>query len=146
MNVVRFNPMRELDIFSNPFSRWLDGGFFPSIKMDDEVFRNWKPAVDIYADDEKITITAELPGVDKKDIHVDLKDGILTLSGERTYENEVKEEKYHRKERAHGKFYRSFALPEGADVDKIDADYKDGVLKIVIGKREEIKPKKVEIH
>ena len=146
MNLVRFNPLRETDIFSNPFNGFFDGDFFPTARFGDEGLRNWKPTVDIYDHDEKITIKAELPGVDKKDIHVDVKDGVLTLTGERSYEHEVKEENYHRKERAFGKFHRSFALPKGLDPDKIDADYKDGVLKIEISKHEEKKPKKVEVH
>ena len=95
---------------------------------------------------DEVEFKAELPGVDKKDISVDVKDGILTLSGERTYENEVKEGNYYRKERAFGKFNRSFALPEGLDPEKIDADYKDGVLKIAIPKPEEKKPRKIAVH
>ena len=107
---------------------------------------DWNPVVDIYDNDDAIVIKAELPGIDKKDISIDLKDGVLTLEGERSYDNEVKEENYHRKERAYGKFHRSFRLPENVDVDNIKADYKDGILKIDIPKPEEVKPKKVEVH
>jgi HSP20 family protein len=84
--------------------------------------------------------------VDKKDIHVDVKDGVLTLCGERSYENEVTEGSYHRKERAFGKFHRSFELPGGLDPKKIDANYKDGVLSIEIPKPEEKKPRKIAVH
>ena len=146
MNLVRLNPLREMDALSNRFNRFFEGGYFPTMWFGDEDLRNWKPAVDIYDNDEKITIKAELPGVDKKDIHVDLKDGVLTLTGERSHENEVKEENFHRKEMAYGKFQRSFTLPEGFNPDKIDADYKDGILRIEISKPEEKKPKKIEIH
>ena len=84
--------------------------------------------------------------MDKNDIHVDVKDGTLTLNGERSYENEVKEEDYYQRESASGKFSRSFTLPEGLDPNKINADYKDGVLKIEIPKPEEKKPKKITVH
>jgi len=136
-----------MDVFSDRFDRFFDDTFFPATWFNEgSGLSNWKPVVDIYDHEEKIVIKAELPGVDKKDIHVDVKDGVLTLSGERSYENEVKEDKYHRKERAFGKFHRSFTLPDGLDPDKIEADYKDGILKIDIPKPEEKKPKKISIH
>ncbi|UCF83736.1 MAG: Hsp20/alpha crystallin family protein [Desulfobacteraceae bacterium] len=147
MNIVKFNPRREMGTFSDRVNRLFDGTLFPAAWLsEDSELLNWRPVVDIFDNDEKIVIKAELPGVDKKDIHVDVKDGILTLSGERSYENEVKEENYHRKERAFGKFHRSFTLPDGLNTDKIDADYKDGVLKIEIPKPEEKKPKKIAVH
>ena len=147
MNLIRWNPWGEMGTFSDSVNRFFDGTLFPAAWLsEDSGLRNWRPVVDIFDNDEKIVIKAELPGVDKKDIHVDVKDGILTLSGERSYENEVKEEDYHRKERAFGKFSRSFALPDGLNPDKIDADYKDGVLKIEIPKPEEKKPKKIAVH
>ena len=147
MNLVRLNPWREMDTFSDRVNRLFGGTFSPAVWHSEESeLRNWRPVVDIFDHDEKIVIKAELPGVDKNDIHIDVKDGVLTLSGERSYENEVKEENYHLKERAWGKFHRSFALPEGMDHDKISADYKDGVLKMEIPKPEEKKPKKISIH
>ena len=147
MNLVKLNPWREMDTFSDRVNRLFGGTFSPAVWLSEEPgLRNWRPVVDIYDHDEKIVIKAELPGVDKKDIHIDVKDGVLTLSGERSYENEVKEENYHLKERAWGEFHRSFSLPEGMDHDKISADYKDGVLKMEIPKPEEKKPKKISIH
>ena len=147
MNVVKWSPWREMGAFSNNANRLFDGTVFPATWFnEDSELQNWRPVVDAYDNDEKIVIKAELPGVDKKDIHVDVKDGILTLSGERSYENEVKEENFHRKERSFGKFQRSFTLAKGLNTDKIDADYKDGVLKIEIMKPEEEKPKKIAVH
>ena len=147
MNLVRWNPWREMEIFSDRFNRFFGDTLLPAAWFGEESgFHNWKPVVDIYDHGEKIVIKAELPGVDKKDIHVDVKDGIMTLRGERSYEKEVKEENYHKKERAFGEFHRSFALPEGLDPNKIDADYKDGVLKIEIPKPEEKRPKKITVH
>ena len=147
MNLVKWNPWREMDTFSNRLNSFFDSRFFPSVWFSEESgLRDWRPVVDIYDEDDKIVIKAEIPGVDKDKINVDVKDGILTLTGERSYENEAKEENYHRRERAFGRFERSFALPDGLDSDKIDADYKDGVLRIEIPKPEEKKPKKIEIH
>ncbi len=147
MNLIKWNPWGEMESFSNRANRFFDGSFFPTEWLNEESgLRNWTPTVDVVENEKKIVIKAEIPGVDKKDIHVDLKDGILSITGERSYENEVKEEKFHRKERAFGKFRRSFALPEGLDPDKIDADYKDGVLKVEIPKPEEKKPKKIAVH
>jgi len=147
MNLVRWNPWREMETFSDRVNRLFDGRFFSPVWLSEESgLRDWAPVVDIYDHDEKIVVKAELPGVDKKDIHVDVKDGVMTLRGERSFENEVKEGNYHRKERAFGKFHRSFTLPEGLDPDKVEADYKDGVLKIEIPKPEEKKPKKITIH
>ncbi len=106
----------------------------------------WEPAVYILDNKENIIIKAELPGVDKKDIKIDLKDHILTLKGERSYENEVKEDNYYHRERTFGKFQRSFRLPLDLDPNKIKADYKDGVLRIDIPKPEEEKPKQITVH
>jgi HSP20 family protein len=102
--------------------------------------------VDIYENEDTVVVKAELPGVDKEDIKVDLKDGVLTLSGQRSHEKEVKEENYYRKERAFGRFQRSFSVPTEIDPDKIKAEFKDGVLKVEIPKPEEQKPKKIAVH
>jgi len=115
--------------------------------MDDKTGMGmWNPAVDLYEKDDHFVIKAELPGVDKKDIAIDLKDRVLTLSGERSYENEVKEENYYRKERSYGKFQRAFTLPAHVDSDKIKAEFNDGLLQIEVPKPEQQKPKQVTIH
>ncbi len=147
MNLVRWSPWREMTTFQNRINRFFDDDFFPALRFDNELgMGSWRPVVDIYDEGETIVIKAELPGVDKKDIEVDLKDHVLTLKGERHYENEVKEDNYYRKERASGRFNRSFTLPVDVDTERIQADFKDGVLKIDIPKPEEKKPKKVTVH
>jgi HSP20 family protein len=107
---------------------------------------SWLPAVDMFDDDDKIVIKAELPGMDKKDISVDIENRVLTLSGERNYDNEVKEDNYYRRERAYGRFKRAFNLPADVDSDQIKADFKDGVLRVEIPKPEEQKPKQITVH
>ena len=147
MNVIKFNPLREMETFSGRFNRLFTGSFSPTVRLHEESgLQDWIPVVDIYDKDEKVFIKAELPGVDKKDIHVDIKDGTLTFSGERSNGNETEEGNFYRKERAYGKFQRSFTLPEGLNPEKIDADYKDGVLKIEISKPEQKKPKEIVVH
>ncbi|MBW2338575.1 MAG: Hsp20/alpha crystallin family protein, partial [Deltaproteobacteria bacterium] len=104
------------------------------------------PVVDLYEKDDHFMIKAELPGVNKDAIKIDLQDRLLTLSGERTYDNEVKEENYYRRERSYGKFQRAFTLPADVDSDKIKAEFKDGLLQIEVPKPEEKKAKQVTIH
>lgn len=144
MQLVRCNPGSDFFKLRN---RIFDDFFFPTAKGNGETgVRSWNPSVDIYDDNEHIVIKAELPGVDKKDIAVDVKDGVLTLKGERSTENEVKKENYFRKETFSGKFERTFTLPALVNTAGITAGYKDGILKIDIPKPEDAKPKKVTVH
>ena len=92
--------------------------------------RNWNPRVDIYEDEDAIVLKAELPGVEKDNIVVDVEGRVLTLKGERSSDNDVKEESYYRRERTFGSFERRFNLPDNVDPEKITADYKDGILKV----------------
>ena len=147
MNLVKWNPWREMTTFGNSFPRLSHDPFFSTRWADEDMeMVNWKPMVDIYDHDEAIVVKAELPGLNKDDVHVDVKDRVLTLKGERKHDNEVKEDHYYRKERFYGQFQRSFTLPEDVDPDKINAEFKDGVLKIEIPKPEERKPKKIAVH
>jgi HSP20 family protein len=104
--------------------------------------------VDIHEGDKEITLKAELPGIKKEDVHIDVNDGVITLRGERKFEKEDKKENYHRIERSYGSFHRSFTLPSTVDVEKIKAKYKDGILEATLPKTEEAKPKSipVEVH
>ncbi len=106
----------------------------------------WKPLVDIFEDEEAITIKAELPEVDEKDVQINLDNNMLTIRGERNLEKEEKKESYHRVERYYGSFQRSFELPTTVDRDNIAASYDKGVLKVVLPKKEEDQPKKVQIE
>jgi HSP20 family protein len=147
MNLVRWNPLREMTAMQNRINRMFNDPYWRTDRMDDDTgLGRWNPAVDLYEKDDHFMIKAELPGVDKKDIAIDLRDRVLTLSGERSYENEVKEENYYRRERSYGKFQRAFTLPADVDSDKIKAEFKDGLLQIEVPKPEEQKPKQVTIH
>jgi HSP20 family protein len=147
MNLVKWSPWREMTTLQNRINRMFDDPFFRIGRMDDDAGMGmWNPTVDLYEKDDNFVIKAELPGVNKKDITIDLKDRVLTLSGERSYDNEVKEENYYRRERSYGKFHRAFTLPADVEADKIKAEFKDGVLKVEVPKPEDRKPKKVTIH
>ena len=147
MTLVKWTPMREMMSLPYRINRFFDDSFFRAGFSDNDLALSaWHPMVDIYDDNDHIVIKAELPGIDKKDIAIDLKDSVLTLKGERNVENEEKEDNYYRRERSFGKFERAFTLPTGLDPEKIKADYKDGVLKIEIPKPEKEKPKQITIH
>ena len=105
----------------------------------------WSPSVDVYQTDDKIVVKADVPGLDKKDFDIAVVDHHLTIKGERKHENEVKEENYHRTERVYGTFERSFELPATVDTEKIQAEYKDGVLELTLPKKEEAKPKQIAV-
>jgi HSP20 family protein len=106
---------------------------------------SWSPSVDIFETEGEIVVKSELPGMDRKDISLHLENNVLTLRGERKFEKETKEENYHRIERSYGNFSRSFSIPATVDEEQIRADYKDGVLKIVLPKKEQAKPKQIKI-
>ena len=147
MNLVRRNPWGNMFTLQNRMNHFFDDASYPVFKGDEELAMcNWNPVVDIYDNEDNIVIKAELPGIDKKDIVIDVKDRVLTLKGERSLDNEVKEENFYRRERAFGKFERAFTLPTDVDSGKIRADFKDGVLKIDIPKPEKQKPKEITIH
>ena len=147
MNLVRWNPFNDMLYFRNRFNRLFDESKFPALGSEDGVaLSNWNPVVDIFDKDDNIVITAELPGVDKENVSVDIKERVLTLSGERSGENEVKEDNYYRRERVYGSFKRSFTLPGNVDSDKIAAEFKDGVLKIEVPKPDKMTPKQITIH
>jgi len=105
----------------------------------------WAPLVDIIEHDKEYLIKAELPEVKKDDVKVTVQDDVLTITGERTLEKEEKGKKYHRVERAYGRFARSFTLPEDADGNKVAAEFKDGVLKVHLPKSERAQIKSIEV-
>ncbi|MBL7212296.1 MAG: Hsp20/alpha crystallin family protein [Desulfobacteraceae bacterium] len=107
--------------------------------------KTWVPAFDISETENEYVVTAELPGIDAKDIDVTLSDGVLTVKGEKKQEKEDNGESYHRVERSYGSFQRSFRIPEKVETETVDAAYKDGVLKLTLKKAEETKPKKIEV-
>ena len=146
MELVRFNPWNNVWNRTNRFNRIFGSAFAPAQTRVEACDCVWRPVVDIYEEENGVTLKADLPGIDKNDISIDVKDGALTLSGERYVENETEEKNFYRRERTYGKFQRVFTLPEGVNADDIKADFKDGVLKVHIPKAEVEAPKKITIH
>lgn len=144
MAVTRWQPFRELTLLQDRMNRLFEN--FLGEQSDIEgSSHGWAPAVDIYEDKDQIMLKADLPGMDEKDISVGVDGDRLTLKGERRMEKETKEENYHRVERAYGSFSRSFTLPSSVDMERIKAAYKNGVLEVSVPKKEEVKPKQIEI-
>ena len=105
----------------------------------------WMPLVDIAEDDKEYVITAELPEVKKEDVKVTMENGVLTITGERKFEKEENNKRWHRVERSYGSFARSFALPDDGDTAKVNAEIKDGMLKVRVAKSEAARPKQIEV-
>ena len=105
----------------------------------------WSPVVDIIEDEKEYLIKAELPEVSRENVRVTVENGKLTLAGERKFEKEEENKKYHRVERFYGSFARSFNLPENADPEQVEADFKDGVLRVHLPKLEKAKPRQIEV-
>ncbi len=146
MDLVRWNPWKEMVSLRDRMNRLFDDVFFRSDRREDLWAEGvWVPAVDMFETDDKVVIKAELPGLEKKDISLDLQNGVLTLKGERKSENEVKEENYYRREMSYGKFVRSFSLPVDVDADKIKAEFKNGLLTVEVPKPEGHKPKQIKV-
>jgi HSP20 family protein len=151
MAIVRWEPFRDLMGLQERMNRLFDESFRArtgaTAGQEDEwaLGGSWAPAVDIYEQDGNIVLKAELPGVDPKEVDIRVENNTLTLRGERKLDHEVKRDNFHRIERAYGAFSRSFTLPNVVDTDKIKAEVKEGVLKVVLPKREEAKPKQISI-
>ncbi len=148
MTLMRWAPWQELESMNRQLNHLFDDGRFDdgSTSVASERPSQWAPSVDIRETGDALLVQAELPGIDKKDVKVEVREGVLTVSGERHYKKDVKEENVHRIERAYGSFTRSFSLPRNINGDKIEAHMKDGVLEVRLPKRESAKPKAVEIH
>lgn len=145
MAIVRWEPFRDLMASQKEFDRLFRDAFSPFFRESELSTRTWAPPVDIYEDENKLVLKADLPGVEPKDVEIKVENGVLYLNGERKFEKEVKEENYHRVERSYGAFSRSFSLPSSIDSEKVAAEYKDGQLILTMPKREEAKPKTIKI-
>jgi len=148
MAIVRYEPFRNLVTVQDRMNRIFEEAFRGAPRGTEEEWAlggAWAPAVDIYEHEGNLVLKAELPGIDPKDVDVQVENNVLTLRGERKFDAEVKREEYHRVERAYGTFSRSFTLPNVIDTAKIKAEFKDGLLRVTLPQREEAKPKQISI-
>lgn len=141
MAIVRWDPFRELTTLQSEVNRL----FSRASGGEGAERQSWIPSVDVVESKDAITLKAELAGMDPNDISLEVEDNVLTVSGERRFQEELDEEKYYRIERRYGSFSRSIALPQGADPDKIDAQYENGILVVTVPKVEAAKPKRISV-
>lgn len=142
--LLRFTPHNNLRDIQRGIDHVFDDFFRP---LGEERTALWNPRVDFSETDDAYLIRADIPGVKKEDIDINVQDGTLSISGERHQESTETDEKHNilRAERSVGRFYRSFSLPSTVDVDAIEAKVEDGVLNVRVPKAEEVKPRKIEV-
>jgi HSP20 family protein len=145
MDLIQWKPFREVSRLRNEMDRLWDDYFGPGRRALRPLEEAWMPAVDVSESGDKITVKAEIPGMEAKDIEISMVGDTLTIKGEKKVEKEEKEENYHMVERSYGSFTRAMKLPAPVDPDKVEATYKNGVLTVVLPKKEEVKPKSIEI-
>ena len=145
--IIRWNPYHQLGNIQR-LQREMNSLFESHFENDEQATAptcDWRPPVDVYEDNERYVLTAELPGVEPSKVDVKVEHNQLTLRGDRKLEREEKKDNYLRLERAYGTFVRTFTLPESVDTTKIGAEFKNGLLHISIPKRSEVMPKQITV-
>jgi len=146
MALIRWDPFREISTLQERMNRLFSDVARRSPVTEEEMVQGaWIPPVDIYETGDSIVIKAELPGISKEDITLEVKDNTLAIRGEKKFEKDVKEENYHRVERSYGAFQRAFSLPSTVQQDKVKAKFRDGILEVTLPKAEEAKPKQIKV-
>ena len=144
MSYVQWNPFRELSVVRTPVGR----AFRPvgSVTEDGGTESSWTPAVDVYeTEDHALVVSADLSGIDPKDVSVTLEDGMLTIAGERKFESAGDKGRVYRTERAYGSFRRSFSVPSTVDGDSVTAEHKDGTVRVTLPQKEDAKPQRITV-
>lgn len=146
--LTRWTPGSDLlrDRFNRIFEQAFGDALLPLAATEDVSNRRWLPAVDVEETTDSLVFTCELPGMSKEDVNITLENNVLTVSGERKFEDEERQRNFHRLERAYGAFSRSFTLPSNVKSDQVNASFKDGVLTISVPKVEEAKPRQIQIR
>src|SRR5271167_94545 len=143
--LTRWDPFRELYVLQNRMSRLAEEQY--AVGREDSLAAGaFVPPVDVYEDEHSVQLKLEVPGIDEKDLDVKVENNTLTVSGERKFEKEEKEENFRRVERRYGSFVRSFTLPNTVSTEDINASYDNGVLNIRLAKRAEAKPKQIKVN
>jgi HSP20 family protein len=145
MSVIRYDPFRDLRTLQQEVNRLFTGNV--SQAFDDEGIArgSWSPNVDIYENKDHFVLEAELPGMNREDFDLTVENNVITLRGERHFEKKDETDNYHRVERAYGSFLRSFTLPNTVSAEGANADYRNGVLRVTLPKREETKARRIEV-
>jgi len=144
-DIMRWDPFRDLVSIQDELNRLFGRTYGGTELTRSSASGAWAPALDVYETPEKLVATVELPGIDPKDVEVAVEDSTLTISGSREFTQETDEQNYHRIERRYGAFNRAIRLPETADAERVEARFDKGVLTVEIPKREESKPRRIEV-
>lgn len=147
MNIVRYDPFRELRGLQDEMNRLFSSTFSRGSSNDgDQIMRgSWNPSVDIFENQNQIVLEAELPGMKPEDVEISIENNVLTLHGERKFEKKDENDNFHRVERSYGSFTRSFTLPPTVGSENATAEFENGILRLTLAKREEAKPRRIEI-
>jgi HSP20 family protein len=144
--IARWDPFREFSTLQDRMNRLFRESYGPEGRDESLTTSQFAPPVDVYEDEHNVVLKVEVPGIDEKDIDVRVENNVLTVHGDRKVEKEEKEENFRRIERQYGSFTRTFTLPSTVDAERIQADYDKGILKIVLPKKAEAKPKSIKVN
>jgi len=145
MSIVRYDPFRDLRSLQDEVNRLFSTNLSRAFGDEGIARGAWMPNVDIYENKDQIVLEAELPGMNREDFDLSIENNIITLRGERRFEKKDDGDNYHRVERAYGTFTRSFTLPQTVSAETAAAEYKNGVLRVTLPKREEVKARRIEV-
>ncbi|HEY0323225.1 MAG TPA: Hsp20/alpha crystallin family protein [Pyrinomonadaceae bacterium] len=145
MGIVRYDPFRDLRSLQDEVNRLFSTNLTRAFGDEGIARGAWMPNVDIYENKDQIVLEAELPGMNREDFDLSIESNIITLRGERRFEKKDDGDNYHRVERAYGTFTRSFTLPQTVSAEGATAEYKNGVLRVTLPKREEVKARRIEV-
>ena len=144
MNIIKYDPFREMRSLQDEVNRLFASSF--SRNEGSDLMRGaWNPQVDIFENKDQIVLEAELPGMKSEDVNISIENNVLTIHGERKFEKKDEGDNFHRVERSYGSFTRSFTLPPTVSSENAEAEFENGILRLTLAKREEAKPRRIEI-
>jgi HSP20 family protein len=144
MNIIKYDPFREIRNLQEEMNRLFASTFTRNAETD-LMSGAWSPSVDIFENQNEIVLEAELAGLKPEDVEISIENNVLTIRGERKFEKKEEGDNFHRVERSYGSFTRSFTLPPTVQTENVTAEFENGVLRLVLAKREEAKPRRIEI-
>ena len=146
MNIIKYDPFREMRSLQDEVNRLFASSFSRGGNNESDLMRGaWSPQVDIFENQNEIVLEAELPGMKPEDVNISIENNVLTIHGERKFEKKDESDNFHRVERSYGSFTRSFTLPPTVSSESANAEFENGVLRLTLAKREEAKPRRIEI-
>ena len=145
MTLIKYDPFKELRSLQDEMNRLFMTSVPRNFSQEEMASGGWSPSVDIYESEGEIVLEAELPGMKREDFEVTIENNVITLKGERHFEKKEEGDNYHRVERSYGSFTRSFSLPRTVSAENTTADFKNGILRVSLPKKEEAKARKIEV-